>query len=156
MFLLCFLSALELFVTPNVDKALPPVFERKTLTGLFPSLVIPVLSKGQEQLQKALPWALSLHGWQIPLWGSVAISACALYLPSHCLEEDHFFQRPDHFKTCQGSTPQVLLTVPVVLLLFCYNNAGWILCPNTVLIPIYRKDQINQYRLNFILGNSWR
>lgn len=69
-------------VTPRSGSA---VFERKTLTGLNPSLAIPELSQAQEWL-----WKSSSPSTRVAEIPQLTITACTLYLPSHCLEVDSF------------------------------------------------------------------
>lgn len=163
MFLLCFLIALEFFCNPKLwQSCSTTVCERKTLTGLYPSLVIPMLSKGQEQLQKASsPWScVSTRVAEIPLlWGSAGYCSVWFAFTKALFGRRQFVSKASSFETCKGSTPQALLvlfTIPVILLSFCHNHAGWIPRPHTILVLVYKKDQINQCRLDFILGNSWR
>lgn len=121
MFLLCFLSALEFFVTPSFEKAAPPPPLRgRHELGFIPAWSFQHYLRVKNSCRKkALPRALSLHGWQRFLCceGQLATSACGLYLPSHCLEEDNLFQRPVHLRHVR--VPLCRYCSPLLLSWFC-------------------------------------
>lgn len=154
MFLLCFLSALEFSCNPKCrQKGTTTVFERKMWAWPFQRY----LRVKSSQRKKALPRALPLHGCQrfLSFGGQLAIAVWFVFTKS-LFRRRQFASKDSSCKTSKGPVPQVLLSILFILLLFCDSRAGWMPCPNTILILVHKEDQINQCRLDFILGNSWR